>query len=84
MILKMCAIYDRIGMAYSAPQFVVSYGSAIRSFGDEIRNQRENNPLNVHPDDFDLYSLGEYNDELGSFDVHPPKQIASGRDYSVK
>lgn len=84
MKFKIVAIKDRVSDAYSTPNFVVSAGSAIRSFGDEVRNPRENNPLNSHPDDFDLFLIGEYDDENASFITHEPKQIALGRDYSTK
>jgi hypothetical protein len=79
---KAVAIKDRVSDAFSHPNFVTSTGSAIRSFGDEVRNTRENNPLNSHPDDFDLYLIGEYDDENASFTSHEPKQIALGRDYA--
>ena len=77
-------VRDRAGNVFGVPQFVVSAGAAIRSFGDGINNEAKDNPLYMHPEDFDLYSLGTYDDENGSFSGDVPKQIAVGKDFSVR
>lgn len=84
MIYKIVAIRDRVGDCFSIPNFVPNYGAAIRSFGDEVRRPStvdRPNALYDHAEDFDLYSLGEYNDDLGSFSVELPKQLALGKDF---
>lgn len=49
---------------YSTSIFACSnHASAIRLFGDTC--QSEDNMLHKHPEDFELYCLGEYNDENG-------------------
>lgn len=82
---KIVCVRDRVADVYSVPQFVLNLGAAIRGFGDEVRRPHsENSPnnLNQHPEDFDLYFLGEYEDETGSFEpLERPKQIAIGKDY---
>lgn len=81
MILYVVAVRDRSADAFGQPNFVTALGSAIRSFGDEINNPREGNVLNAHPEDFDLYELGSYDDNLGSFQLlDRPRQIAVGKD----
>ena len=77
---KIVAIRDRALDAFGQPAFVASTGQAIRSFGDEINNKREGNALSQHPEDFDLYFLGIYVDEDGSFECVRPQQIAVGKD----
>ena len=79
-ILKIVAIRDRAIAAFGRPAFVPTVGAAIRSFGDEINNNQ--GEMNKHPDDFDLYELGEYNDENGQFLMVKggPRQIAIGKD----
>lgn len=78
---KVVAIRDRVADVYGQPIFVASVGSAIRSFGDEVNNKREGNNLANHPEDFDLYLLGTFDDETASFEGLPqPKQIAIGKD----
>lgn len=84
MILKIIAIRDRAADAFGIPNFTASIGAAMRSFADEINSPRENNQLNRHPEDFDLYELGTYNDNTGHFDVGVPRQIAIGKDLVQK
>jgi len=81
---KIVAIRDRAIDAFSQPFFVANVGSAIRSFGDEIKrphSAERPNAYNQHPDDFDLYALGEFDDETGEFSATRPQQIAVGKDY---
>lgn len=77
---KIVAIRDRAIDTYGTPFFVASHGQAIRSFGDEINRASDNNNLNKHPEDFDLFALGEYDDQTGEFDAVRPLQIAVGKD----
>lgn len=78
------AVRDRAADAYGVPMFVASLGGAIRSFGDEINRAAENNSLYQHPEDYDFYSLGTFDDATGSFECHIPKQIAVGKDLSIR
>lgn len=80
MKLKVVCVRDRAADVYGQPNFVLSIGSAIRSFADEVNNPRENNAFNKHPEDFDLYELGEFDDETGLFQCGTPRQIAVGKD----
>lgn len=76
---KIVAIRDRAADAFGVPNFVVAVGAAIRTFGDECNNKES--PLGQHPEDFDLYSLGEFDDADASFIAEgPPRQIAVGKD----
>jgi len=83
MIYKILAIRDRAADVFGQPIFTASTGAAIRSFGDEINNNNGNN-LNKHPEDFDLYYLGTFNDEAGEFDLlKRPEQVAVGKDLRI-
>lgn len=73
------SIRDRAADAFGRPAFVPSQGTAIRSFQDEVNRQDANNEMNRHPDDFDLYILGHFDDQTGHFDAHEPRQIAIGK-----
>lgn len=80
---KIVTVRDRQLDVFGTPNFSVALGGSIRAFGDEINRVDVNNPLNKHPEDFDLYHLGEYDDETGHFDcLVPPKMIAIGKDYA--
>lgn len=82
MILKIVAIRDRAADVFGQPNFVTSLGAAIRGFGDEI-NRKSDSVLYQHPEDFDLYHLGEYDDSTATFHTGVPKQIAIGKDLRV-
>lgn len=78
---KVVAIRDRAVDTFSIPQFVSAVGAAVRAFGDEVKRKADNNALNMHPEDYDLYDLGEYDDDTGQFHGKVPQQIAVGKDY---
>lgn len=82
-LYSVLAVKDRAMDAYMQPFFTPSQGLAIRSFGDEVNNDQS--PMNKHPDDYDLYALGVWNDTNGSFEQLPqPLCIARGKDFIVK
>lgn len=81
---KIVCVRDRAADVYAQPHFVAATGVAIRGFSDEINRQDENNQLYKHPEDFDLFLLGEYDDQTGEFDCVRPQQIAVGKDLVVK
>lgn len=84
MILYVFSTRDRAADVFSQPFFSPTKGTAIRSFSDEINRVDVNNMLNKHPDDFDLYYLGTYDDNTGLFDVERPSQVAVGKDLLLK
>lgn len=75
---KIVVVRDRAADCYGQPVFVQSLGSAVRSFQDEIN--KEGTPFHSHPDDYDLYHCGEFDDESGLFNTGRPSQIAVGKD----
>lgn len=76
------AIKDRASNGFGQPFFVAAIGQAIRSFQDEINRAAPDNDLNKHPDDFDLYQLGIFDDDTGSIEVMtPPMQIGIGKNF---
>lgn len=80
---KIVAVRDRAADVFAQPFFVASIGVAIRSFTDEVNRKDENNGFYKHPEDFDLYLMGEYDDSDGSFECMQPKQICVGKDVRV-
>lgn len=84
MIIQVCATLDRAADAFGRPIFVNAIGQAIRSFNDEINRKDEQNPLYLHPEDFDLYHLGSYDDNTGVLtSLDEPKQIAIGKNQRI-
>jgi len=84
MKLIICTVKDRAADAYGRPMFVPSTGVAIRSFSDEINRNNADNQLFNHPDDFDLYELGEFDDNSGLFALHEqPKLLSLGKQVKI-
>ena len=85
--MKIVILRDIKANVYGNPMFVASLGGAIRSFGDEIA-KTDGNPLALHPDDFELYHFGEYDEKCESLEqfilLPKPVQIALGSNYRSK
>lgn len=85
MKLVLCSVKDRAADAYARPMFVPSTGVAIRSFSDEINRQADDNQLYNHPDDFDLYEFGEFDDNTGQFNLYEsPKLLSLGKQVKIQ
>jgi hypothetical protein len=85
MKMVIVSIRDRAADAYGRPAFMATEGVAIRSFSDEVNNKYESNQMYAHPDDFDLFLLGTYDDNSGSFDLlDSPKQLCLGKQVKIR
>jgi len=81
MIKFIVCVKDRAAEIYNQPFFVPHRNVAVRDFTDEVNRVDPQNPLNKHPDDFDLYLLGQYDDVLGSFIIEgAPTVLVRGKD----
>lgn len=78
MTLKVFAVRDRAIDAYGQPFFVPAVGLALRSFSDEVN--RSGSPMNSHPDDYDLYEVGEWDDSTGTLFPITPRMVSIGKD----
>jgi uncharacterized protein len=61
--LKMYSIRDQKAGAYHAPFYQKSHGEAERAF-HQVANDPKST-INQYPTDFDLYYIGEFDDETG-------------------
>lgn len=80
MRFKVCAVKDVAIGTFSVPQFVPHTGASVRAFGDAVRGPKDS-PLAAHPNDFELWYLGEYDDQSGEFDQLKPERLARGVDF---
>lgn len=79
-----CAIYDRIAQIHGVPVYNNSKGSMVRGFADTINRPDENNQLYKHPDDYDLYYLGEYDDAHATHElIDKPELLARGASVKI-
>jgi hypothetical protein len=84
MKLTLCTVKDRAADAFGRPMFVRSIGEAIRSFSDEVNRKAEDNQLYNHSDDFDLFELGEFDDNTGLMTLHDqPKLVSLGKQVKI-
>lgn len=83
MKLKIYAIRDRATDQFDRPMFFLADGQAIRSFADAVNDASKDNPFHQHPDDYDLYYLGEYDPDTALITSNPPQQIAIGKSHKL-
>lgn len=67
------AVRDSAVGAYMQPSTVRAPGQAIRGFQDEANRQDPQNTLWAHPEDFELWQLGYFDEETG--DITMEKQM---------
>jgi hypothetical protein len=80
MNLFVVSVKDRAADVFNRPFFVPHRNVAIRDFTDEVNRSATDNQLNKHPDDFDLYLLGEFNDNTGEFVMDTPQVLVRAKD----
>jgi len=84
-ILTIVSVKDRAVDAYNRPFYVPTIGAAIRSFTDEVnRNESE---MQAHPEDYDLYDMGTFDDQTGTFlppEGGVPRVISRAQDLVIK
>lgn len=73
-VSKIFSTYDRTAEMYSSPFVAPNSGVAIRGFSDAIMNSQQKSDLTQHPDDFDLYELGEFDASTGTIYVVPAEE----------
>ena len=74
MITMLFGVYDKKAEAFMSPFTFHTQGQAIRAFSDTV-----NDPATAmyrHPDDFDLYQIGLFNDNSG--ELAPEKHFLLG------
>jgi hypothetical protein len=78
-----CAVKDRAVDAFNRPLYVPTVGVAIRSFTDELN--RKDSELAAHPEDYDLYELGQWDDQTAQFTpLEIPRVITRAQDIAIK
>lgn len=65
MIVKVFAVFDKKAEAFMAPFTFPNIGQGVRAFGDVVN--RNGSGIARHPEDYDLYDLGSFNDASGEF-----------------
>jgi len=66
MVLKAYSIRDQKGEIFHTPFFKHTHGEAERDFKTLVNDGKSG--INKYPEDYDLYYIGEYNDNTGRFE----------------
>lgn len=80
--LIVVSVFDSAVQAYGRPVFVPSRGYAERSFSDEINRDAPDNAMHAHPEDYEMFELGTFDEESGVF-VNcdgGPRSLLRGKD----
>jgi len=80
MVYVMVSVRDAKTEAFGRPFFVQSDGQAIRSFDDEVNRSAEDNIMHHHPEDFQLFKIGTFDDSTGRVDTTIPKMLIAASD----
>lgn len=86
MLMYVYSVRDSEAQLFGRPFYTTNAAIATRGFSSQV-NQPEidgqQNDLFLHPESFELYELGTFNDNTGVFELHPqPKPICTA--VSVK
>lgn len=64
-VSKLYCTYDRAAESYSPPFAAPHVGVASRGFIDAINNSSRESDISNHPEDFDLFEIGEFDSSTG-------------------
>lgn len=79
----MVAVRDSQADAYMRPFAVPSVGMAKRSFGDEVNRAAADNQMYQHPEDFELFRIGEFDDVSGSLIPEAPTSLGTAKSFVI-
>lgn len=84
MKLYIVAMRDIATNCYGPPTAVTHLGSAIRNFEDQCTGVVQGDPtLRNHPEHFELYQVGTYDDTTGEF-VNDKLQLSVGANHKPR
>ena len=76
---QMYALLDHTAKVFLNPISFINDGDAIRWFGTVVNNKEEKTNISNHPEQFTLFRLADYDDQMGTYDTQAqPKQLITG------
>ncbi len=82
MKVKVFAIYDDKAEAYLPPFYMHQEGQASRSFQDAINSP--DHTFYLHPADYTLFHLGEFDDKTAQFDLNSSfPSLGNGIEFKI-
>lgn len=80
MKIKLYSIRDKKASMYNVPVTFDNDAVAIRAFGDLVTNDKQS-LISLHPSDFCLVGLGDFDRETGDFFPVPAIVLADGDNF---
>lgn len=77
MKLKMFSVFDSKAAFFGQVFMEHSEGVAFRSFTDSCNSDDPRNGFALHPEDYSLFYLGEFDNETGEFDSVKPRNMVT-------
>lgn len=74
------AVKDNVAGLFQLPFYSPSKGAAERTFKDSLTDPQS--PAARHPEDYDLYYVGEFDDEVGVLISSEPEFLLTGSSFS--
>lgn len=78
LFMKMFCVRDSAINSFNNPFCAPTPGFAERSFRDEVN--REESPMHAHPEDYELYQVGEFDADSGVITPVRPVSICRAQD----
>lgn len=85
MKIVVVAVRDQKADAFGNPWYAQTVPMALRHFSDAVNNQDPNNQWRMHPEDFALFHLGEFDSSTAKFELKEiPSQLCVASDVVAK
>lgn len=83
MLYKAFSVRDQKGEVYNLPFYKKTLGEAERDFASLLKDEKS--MVHQYPEDFDLYHIGEYDDQKGIFiPLDTPLHVVKAVSISVR
>ncbi len=76
MIYRAFVVHDTKAQAFIPPWFLTTDALAKRAFADCVNDK--NHTFGAHPEDYNLFKIGTFDDQDGTVTSHAPEALANG------
>lgn len=73
--MRVFAVRDTCICAFLMPMFFVNSAAATRALGDAVNRPAEDNQFHQHPEHFQLFYLGGYDEDTGIIQALPAPEF---------
>lgn len=83
--MQIFCVFDTAAGVFGRPFFTASSGTAVRGFTDEVNRVDRDNPMNGHPEDFQLWHIGAFDDHTGKTEMVPegPLRVVTAKEVFI-